>query len=202
MPALMPAGSSVSGQTRVHPLASVQVIFPPASDVRMYSVRPLPLTRTVPTPGTLAVFTVTSALGLDEEPVDVGVDFPHAANVNAAAAARQPPMIHPRLRPVPPRRTTVVSFLEFRPTRSGIDPQYYGHRRAGDSAPKHGSKPTGRPTGRILAPCPPMPPPPHPPLPATRCTSARRSRGPGLAALAGCSAGSSGCRSLRSTGSG
>src|SRR6516164_4064206 len=55
---VVPLGSSVSGQTLVHPLSSVQVILPPFSDVSMYRVWPWPLTRTVPTPATLLALTV------------------------------------------------------------------------------------------------------------------------------------------------
>src|SRR5690348_15884000 len=72
--AVTPLGSSLSGHTLVQPLASVQVIFPPASEVRMYSVIPLPSTSTVPTPGTLAV----AMVGADcvPEPLDAAAAEP------------------------------------------------------------------------------------------------------------------------------
>src|ERR1700733_9082407 len=63
-----PSGSSVSGQTFVHPLPTVQVTLPPFSVVSMYRVWPLPLTRTTPTPGTALALTVMP----DEE--DAGAD--------------------------------------------------------------------------------------------------------------------------------
>src|SRR6266851_3143488 len=98
MAAVVPLGSSVSGQTAVQPLSSVQVILPPCSELSRYSVLPFPLTRTVRTPGTLAVVTVIAASALalgdpeeavadgeDEVPVPAVVDFPQAASVRAAA---------------------------------------------------------------------------------------------------------------------
>src|SRR5579875_3866641 len=57
----MPLESSTGGQNFVHPLAAVQVTFPPFSEDSMYSVRPCPLTRTVPSPGTLVALTVADA---------------------------------------------------------------------------------------------------------------------------------------------
>jgi hypothetical protein len=98
-------GSSVSGHTFVHPLASVQVIFPPFSDVSTYRVWPCPLTRTVPAPGTLFALIATAAGDdvptgalLDEfagvpldEPAPVPVeDVPQAAAVATAPRARLP----------------------------------------------------------------------------------------------------------------
>src|ERR1700750_3033693 len=61
-----PLVSSVSGQAWVQPFAWVQVIFPPFSEVSMYRVWPCPLTRTVPTPGTLVALIVAKAA--DEAP--------------------------------------------------------------------------------------------------------------------------------------
>src|SRR5947208_4446115 len=57
----MPRGSSVSGHTLVQPLASVQVIFPPCSELSRYMVRPSPLTRTVPSPATSVTLRVTDS---------------------------------------------------------------------------------------------------------------------------------------------
>lgn len=103
MPDDIPEGTTTAGHTAVHPPVAVQVTLPPFSDARTYSVRPFPSTSTVPTPGTLAAFTVTEALdALDPPdvvvepaaagatvPVDVGVvdallDDPHAAKRMAA----------------------------------------------------------------------------------------------------------------------
>jgi hypothetical protein len=113
----MPAGSSVSGQYLVQPLASVQVIFPPFSEVSRYRVRPDPLTRTLPTPGTDAVEIVTPDDGLPaaagaavpEDPVvgaavdaDLLLELPHAASTSAAptavTAGRRPNRVVKRLR--------------------------------------------------------------------------------------------------------
>lgn len=55
----------------VQPPAEVQVTLPPFSGARMYRVRPFPLTRTVPSPGTLAARKVTEALDALEPPVVV-----------------------------------------------------------------------------------------------------------------------------------
>jgi hypothetical protein len=89
--------SSVSGQAWVQPFAWVQVIFPPFSEVSMYRVWPCPLTRTVPTPGTLVALIVAEAA--DEAPAGALLpgapaavledDEPHAAT--AAALSARPP---------------------------------------------------------------------------------------------------------------
>src|SRR5690349_8860945 len=93
-----PLVSSVSGQAWVQPFAWVQVIFPPFSEVSMYRVWPCPLTRTVPTPGTLVALIVAEAA--DEAPDGVLLpgelaavledDEPHAATVAAVPSARPP----------------------------------------------------------------------------------------------------------------
>src|SRR5260221_13259196 len=66
---VVPEGSSVSGQTLVQPLSSVQVRVPPFSEVSMYRVSPFPFTSTVPIPGTLAAATVMAALDAPEAEV-------------------------------------------------------------------------------------------------------------------------------------
>src|SRR5215813_5694669 len=90
--AVMPLGSSVSGQTLVHPLSSVQVILPPFSEVSMYRVRPWPLTTMVPTPVTFAARMVTpgaEAGGLAGGVFGLAVpEDPQAAAAPAAARAR------------------------------------------------------------------------------------------------------------------
>src|ERR1700730_3988720 len=93
-----PLVSSVSGQAWIQPFAWVQVIFPPCSEVSMYSVWPCPLTRTVPTPGTLFALIVAEAA--DEAPAGALLpgepaavledDDPHAATVAAVPSARPP----------------------------------------------------------------------------------------------------------------
>src|SRR5580704_9229449 len=91
-----PLVSSVSGQAWVQPFAWVQVIVPPFSEVSMYRVWPCPLTRTVPTPGTLFAPIVAEAADeapagplLPGEPTAVlEVDEPHAAIVAAVPSAR------------------------------------------------------------------------------------------------------------------
>jgi hypothetical protein len=88
----------VSGQTLVQPLSSVQVIFPPFSEVSMYRVWPCPLTRTAPNPGTLLALIVTAADGdlpaaapLEElAAVPDEDDDPQAATVAAAPRIRLP----------------------------------------------------------------------------------------------------------------
>jgi hypothetical protein len=67
----MPDGRVAGGQIAVQPPAAVQVTLPPFSDARTYRVRPFPLTRTVPTPGTLAALTVTEAFDALDPPVVV-----------------------------------------------------------------------------------------------------------------------------------
>ena len=65
-----PLGSSTGGQNLVQPLSSVHVIFPPFSELSRYSVRPFPLTRTVPALPTTCADTVYAAA----EPVEAGDD--------------------------------------------------------------------------------------------------------------------------------
>jgi hypothetical protein len=97
----MPDGSTAGGQMAVQPPAAVQVTLPPFSDASTYRVRPFPLTRTVPTPGTLAALTVTDAFDALDPPVaaagaavvtggaEVLLDEPHAAKrIEAPAMAR------------------------------------------------------------------------------------------------------------------
>jgi hypothetical protein len=82
----------------MQPFAWVQVIFPPFSEVSMYRVWPCPLTRTVPTPGTLFALIVAEAADealagalLPGEPAAVlEDDEPHAATVAAVPSARPP----------------------------------------------------------------------------------------------------------------
>ena len=103
MPCDIPEGSTAGGQIVVQPPEAVQVTFPPFSDARMYKVRPFPLTRTLPNPGTVAALTVTEALDALDPPVvvdpeaagaaalvgggaDVLLDEPHAAKKMEAPA--------------------------------------------------------------------------------------------------------------------
>jgi len=100
IPAVVPLGNSVSGQTLVQPLSSVQVSLPPCSELSRYRVWPLPLTRTVPTPGRLAAVTVMAASALavceaeaeaeGDDAVPVVVDLLQAASARTAAAPRAP----------------------------------------------------------------------------------------------------------------
>jgi len=89
-PCVIPDGRVGGGQYFVQPPVSVHVTLPPFSVTRTYRVRPSPLTRTLPTPGTLATLTVTEALdALDPavvvlDPV-VGVGDP-AAGLSALVA--------------------------------------------------------------------------------------------------------------------
>src|SRR6201986_3501590 len=93
-----PLVTNVSGQAWVQPIAWVQVIFPPFSEVSMYRVCPCPLTRTVPTPGTLFALIVAEAADaaragalLPGDPAAVLEDAePHAATVAAMPSARPP----------------------------------------------------------------------------------------------------------------
>jgi hypothetical protein len=105
MPWDIPDGSTAGGHMAVQPPAAVQVTLPPFSDARTYRVRPLPLTRTVPSPGTLAALTVTDAFDALDPPdvvagaaagaavlagggADVLLDEPHAAKrIEAPATA-------------------------------------------------------------------------------------------------------------------
>ncbi len=91
MPALaavVPLGRVVSGQAWVQPLLAVQVILPPFSEVSRYRVCPLPLTSTVPTPGTFFVLTVTAeddvAPAAPEAPAEAPVDALLAAELGLA----------------------------------------------------------------------------------------------------------------------
>jgi hypothetical protein len=96
MPCDIPDGNTAGGQILVQPPADVHVTLPPFSDASTYRVRPFPLTRTVPSPGTLAALTVTEAFDALDPPVafagaaagtavlvtggaDVLLDEPHAA---------------------------------------------------------------------------------------------------------------------------
>jgi len=84
----------VSGHALVQPLAAVQVIFPFFSEVSRYRVCPCPLTRTVPTPGTLLALIVGAADDalagalLDEPDAVLDDDDPQAATAAAAPTAR------------------------------------------------------------------------------------------------------------------
>jgi hypothetical protein len=84
IPCDIPEGSTAGGQTVVQPPEAVQVTLPPFSDARTYRVRPFPLTRTLPNPGTVAALTVTEALDALDPPV-VAAD-PVAAGAAALVA--------------------------------------------------------------------------------------------------------------------
>src|SRR5262249_7711068 len=109
----IPDGRPAGGQYVVQLPVAVQVTLPPFSDSRTYRVRPSPLTRTVPSPATLATLTVTElfdALDLalvagDPAAVAGGLvcaedavllDEPHAANRMEAPATASIWMVRAR----------------------------------------------------------------------------------------------------------
>src|SRR5947209_1762056 len=78
---LVPAVSSMSGQTARQPLSLVQVTIPPASDESAYRVLPSPFTNTIPKLPTLAALITDPP---PPEPDEAGVD-PQAARTTAPA---------------------------------------------------------------------------------------------------------------------
>jgi hypothetical protein len=105
MPCAIADGRAAGGQYFVQLPAAVQVIVPFFSEARTYSVRPSPLTSTVPSPGTRAACTVTeatvaaelvvggavvvadpAAAALEAGLIDALLDVPQAANTRDAPA--------------------------------------------------------------------------------------------------------------------